>query len=242
MEIIPAIDLKEGKCVRLLRGEEAAETVYSGDPVAMARRWESLGARRLHIIDLDGAFSGMPKHLAVIRDVVRAVGLPIQVGGGLRSLDSITDCFDSGADRVILGTAVFSSSELVRATVERYPRRAWVSLDVRVGKVAIRGWKQTTSMDLIETARMLEDWGIGGLVYTDISRDGMLSGPNVGELQRLMRATALPVIASGGVGSMEHIRSLLKLDSRPVQGVIVGKALYDGAVDLRRALDLAAGV
>lgn len=241
MEIIPAIDLKGGRCVRLVMGNEASETVYSRDPLAMARHWEFLGARRLHVIDLDGAFSGAPKHLPVIRDMARTISIPVQVGGGLRSLDSIAACFDSGVDRVILGTAVFDSPELVKGAVQSYPGRVWVGLDVREGKVAIKGWKEGTLLDLNTTAGTLDTWEIGGLVYTDISRDGMLSGPNMNELRSLLQATRLPVIASGGVGSLDHLQALLELGSRSVQGVIVGKALYDGAVDLRRALHLVAG-
>lgn len=241
MEIIPAIDLRGGKCVRLIKGEVEAETVYSGDPPAMARHWESLGARRLHVIDLDGAFRGSPEHLHVVREITRAVGIPIQFGGGLRSLETIRECFQSGVDRVILGTAVLDSPDLARAAAEEYPGRIFIALDARQGKVAVQGWKETTAVEVISMARALGNWGIGGLIYTDISRDGTLSGPNLEDLQALACQTQLPVIASGGIGNLDHIRALLRLGLQRVQGIIVGKALYDGAIDLRKALDLAAG-
>ncbi|HLC27659.1 MAG TPA: 1-(5-phosphoribosyl)-5-[(5-phosphoribosylamino)methylideneamino]imidazole-4-carboxamide isomerase [bacterium] len=241
MEIIPAIDLREGRCVRLVHGEMEAETVYSADPPAMARHWESLGARRLHVIDLDGAFSGSPKHLPIVREITRAVAIPIQFGGGLRSLETIRECFHAGVDRVILGTAALSSPDLVMGAIEEYPGRIYIALDARGGNVAVKGWKETTSVGVIPMAEKLGVWGVAGLIYTDISRDGTLSGPNLEGLEALTRETRLPVIASGGVGTLEHIRSLLSLSLQGVQGVIVGKALYDGAVDLKKALELVAG-
>lgn len=236
MLIIPAIDLKGGKCVRLLQGREEAVTVYSEDPESTAKLWESYGARLLHIVDLDGAFSGSQKNLEAIRKIRAAVAMEIEVGGGIRSMGKIDELIDIGIERVILGTAVIENPSLLHEACGRYPGRIFVAIDARDGKVAVKGWVEITSVGARELALKVEKEGVSGIIYTDISKDGMMTGPNVGAVEKMVRTVDIPVIASGGVSSITDIERLLGI--RGLWGAITGKAIYSGAIDLREAIKL----
>ena len=238
MIIIPAIDIKGGRCVRLLQGRMDAETVYSDDPSAMARRWEDGGAGRLHVVDLDGAVEKMPKNLPQIRAIIDSVGIPVQVGGGIRDMETIRMYLESGVDRVVIGTEAIRNPDLVKQACQAYPDRIVVGIDARAGRVAIEGWTETTDASAVELARQFEDSGVAAINFTDIERDGMRTGPNIEETRRLAESVAIPVVASGGVSSLDDIKALLPLASSGVVGVIIGKALYDGNVDLPEAVRL----
>ncbi|MBO8142524.1 MAG: 1-(5-phosphoribosyl)-5-[(5-phosphoribosylamino)methylideneamino]imidazole-4-carboxamide isomerase [Firmicutes bacterium] len=240
MLIIPAIDLRGGRLVRLVQGRPEAETVYADDPVAVARAFAAAGARRIHVVDLDGAFAGSPRNLAVAEAIVRAVDVPIQWGGGIRDLNVVEEVLARGVDRVILGTAAVERPEMVAEAVSRFPGRVMVGIDARDGRVAVRGWLEGTEQDAAELAREMGRRGVEEIIFTDIARDGTLSGPNLAALARVARAGP-KVIASGGVGSLEDVRSIVSMNDPNVTGVIVGKALYTGAVDLREALAIASG-
>lgn len=234
--IIPAIDLKDGRCVRLFQGRMDQATVYSDDPPAMARRWAELGARRLHVVDLDGAIAGRPANLEVIEGIVREVSIPVQVGGGIRSLETIQLLLERGVSRVILGTVAVEEPQLVAQACARWPGRVMVGIDVRDGRVAVRGWVAQTDRSAGQLAREMADLGVEELIVTDISRDGTLTGPNLAMLEEVARAGGVKVIASGGVSSIDDILAVARLEDRGVSGVIVGKALYTGDVDLAEAL------
>ena len=236
MLVIPAIDLKEGKCVRLLQGKENAVTVYSHDPVSTAKLWESCGAEMLHVIDLDGAFRGNQINFSSIGKIREAVSLQIEVGGGIRDMKKIEELIGIGIDRVILGTVSVEKPAIVDEACSRYPGRVLVGIDARDGKVAVKGWVETTSVDARELARDVAAKGAGGIIYTDISRDGMMTGPNIGAMEEMVRSVNVPVIASGGVSSMQDIRDLMGI--RGLWGVITGKAIYSGAIDLKEAIKL----
>lgn len=240
MLIIPAIDLKGGKCVRLLRGDLAAETVYGEDPVAMARRWAAEGARYLHVVDLDGAVAGRPVHAELIGEICAAVAVPVEVGGGIRSLDDAARLVSGGADRVIFGTSALARPDVVRAACRAYPGHIAVGIDVRDGRVAVQGWTETTATEAVDLALEAERWGAACIIYTDISRDGTQAGVNVAATRALAERLTIPVIASGGVGSLADIEALLPCEPAGVAGLIVGRALYTGAVQLREALQLTA--
>jgi len=238
MIIIPAIDIKGGRCVRLLQGRMDAETVYSDDPSAMARRWEDGGAGRLHVVDLDGAVEKQPKNLPQIRAIIDSVGIPVQVGGGIRDMETIRMYLESGVDRVVIGTEAIRNPDLVKQACQAYPDRIVVGIDARAGRVAIEGWTETTDASAVELARQFEDSGVAAINFTDIERDGMRTGPNIEETRRLAESVAIPVVASGGVSSLDDIKALLPLAPSGVVGVIIGKALYDGNVDLPEAVRL----
>ena len=233
MEVIPAVDIKGGRCVRLVRGNFRRETVYSDNPVEVARRWESLGARRLHVVDLDGAVAGEPVNLPVIEDIRRTVSVPIQLGGGIRTLETIQRLLDMGIERVILGTVAVVNPDLAAEACRRYGERIAVSIDAGKGVVWIKGWKERSGLRAAEMARRMAGLGVQRLIYTDISRDGTLTEPHFAAIKELVSQTALPVIASGGVAA---IADLLRLAEIGVEGTIVGKALYTGNVDLAQAL------
>jgi len=235
---IPAIDIKQGRCVRLLQGRMDAETVFSDNPAAMAVQWEGLGARRLHVVDLDGAISKEPVHFDVVRAILEAVSLPIQIGGGIRDMETIARYIDAGVDRVIIGTEAIRNPALVRESARRYPGRIVIGIDARNGKVAIEGWTHTTQTSAIDLAKSFEDCGIAAIHFTDIHRDGMQTGPNIEETRKLAEAISIPVIASGGVSTIQDIENLLPLEAFGVIGVITGKALYTGTLDLREAIRL----
>lgn len=233
IDIIPAIDLRNGKCVRLFQGDYAQETVYNDDPLAVAMRWQAAGAQRIHIIDLDGAAAGDVVNFNVIANIANAVLVPTQLGGGIRTLETITRVLQAGVERIILGTIAVENPDLVKAACARYADSIIVSIDAREGQVATRGWLQGTSLDANHLAKKMGDLGVKRFIYTDITRDGTLSGPNYAGIAELMEAIRLPVIAAGGISSLEHLRELKRLG---VEGAIIGKALYTGDIDLRQAV------
>ncbi len=236
MEVIPALDLRGGQLVRLEQGDYARETVYEPDPAAAAERFRRAGASRLHVVDLDGAREGLTRNEDVLRRILDAAGdLPIQLGGGIRDLGRVEALLGLGLDRVILGTAALEDPELLVAAAERFPRRVMLGLDARDGRVATHGWTETSRVTASELLKRFEGAPLGGIVYTDIGRDGMLTGPNVAATVRLAAQTALPVIASGGVSCVADLVELAR--SRVIAGVIVGRSLYTGDVDLERALE-----
>jgi phosphoribosylformimino-5-aminoimidazole carboxamide ribotide isomerase len=238
MIIIPAVDIKNGKCVRLLQGRMDDETVYSDDPAAMAAKWARLGARMIHVIDLDGAFAKSPQNMASIQRILQAVNVPIQLGGGIRNEKTVHQYLDIGVKRVIIGTEAIKKPAFVKKVCKSHPQQVVVAIDARNGQVAIDGWTQTTRVDAIDLARQFEDCGVGAINFTDIQRDGMQRGPNVEATRNLAEAVSIPVVASGGVSSIKDVEALLPLQDCGVVGVIIGKALYSGALDLKAALDL----
>ena len=238
MLIIPAVDIKNGKCVRLLQGRMDDETVYSDDPHAMASKWTRLGAQLIHVIDLDGAFTKAPQNTKSIRKILESVNVPIQLGGGIRNEETAHMYLEMGVKRVIIGTGAIKKPEFVKTICKSYPGQIVVGIDARNGKVAIDGWTQTTPIEAIELAKEFEDCGVAAINFTDIHRDGMQTGPNLEATLRLAEAVSIPVVASGGVSSIEDIKNLLPLEAAGVSGVIVGKALYSGKLDLKAALDL----
>ena len=241
MIIFPAIDIRGGKCVRLVQGRADQETVYGKDPPAMGQRWQDAGAAWLHVVDLDGAFGARPQNLEVIRRLRRAVAIPIQLGGGLRSLDTIATYVDLGVDRLILGTAVLKDPDLMYQALQTYPGRIALGLDAKDGLLAVEGWTETTSRTAAEVALTLAPLKPAAIIYTDISRDGVKRGVNLEATVALAQATDIPVIASGGVSSIDDIKALLPLEPLGVIGVITGKALYDGNLDLKEAIRVAQG-
>jgi len=241
MLIIPAIDLRAGRCVRLVEGKLEQETVYSDDPVAMAVHWQEQGARWLHVVDLDGAFAGAPKNLDVISEILAAVSMPVQIGGGIRSLDTVERLLELGATRVILGTAAILKPQMVSEACARYGEAILVGIDGRNGRVAIEGWGMTVDKSTLELAREMQERGVQRVVFTDIRRDGTLRGPNLEATGELARATGLKVVASGGVSTTDDLRAVKKLERLGVDSVIMGKSLYAGTVTLKEALAIAAG-
>jgi phosphoribosylformimino-5-aminoimidazole carboxamide ribotide isomerase len=237
--VIPAVDLKDGKCVRLSQGRMDQETVYSEDPVQVALRWESKGAERLHVIDLNGAVMGSPIHLSLINEITRSVHIPIEVGGGIRDLEIIEQYLSLGVGWVILGTAAFSNRSLVAEACRRFPERVILGIDARGGKVAMRGWKELASKGAIEMAKQFEGIGLSAIIFTDIERDGMETGLNMEATRALALTISIPVIASGGVSRIEDIKHLLELEADGIIGVIVGRALYTGQIELEKAIRLA---
>jgi len=235
MLIIPAIDLRGGRCVRLVQGDPSRETVYDEDPVAVARRFAAAGARRLHLVDLDGAFEGLPKNLSVALEIARAVDIPVQLGGGIRTMDAVEAVLKAGVAYVILGTAAIEQPDLVEEACQRFPGRVLVGIDARDGRVAVRGWAEGTQRDAVDLAREMGRRGVRQIIFTDIARDGTLQGPNLEALARVA-AAGPQVIASGGVSSLADLQAIAALEERGVVGVIIGKALYTGAIDLAKAL------
>lgn len=237
MLLIPAIDLKDGHCVRLKQGDMDAVTVFSEDPAAMARYWLEQGARRLHLVDLNGAFAGKPRNEAAIKAVVAAVGedIPVQLGGGIRDLDTIERYLDDGISYVIIGTAAVKNPGFLHDACGAFPGHIIVALDARDGKVATDGWSKMTGHDVVDLARKFEDYGVEAVVYTDIGRDGMLSGVNVAATVKLAQALRIPVIASGGIASIDDIRALCQVESEGIVGAITGRAIYEGKLDFREA-------
>jgi phosphoribosylformimino-5-aminoimidazole carboxamide ribotide isomerase len=242
MLIIPAVDIRGGKCVRLRQGRLDAETVFSDDPVAMGLKWQEAGARWLHVVDLDGAFSARPQNLEVIRRLRRALAIPMELGGGIRTLDTMAAYVDLGIDRLILGTVALKDPELAARACAEYPGRIAFGLDARDGLLAVEGWTETSRRTALEVARSLAPLRPAALIYTDISRDGVKRGVNLTATRTLAEAIDLPVIASGGVSSLDDIKALLPLEPLGVVGVIVGRALYDGNLDLAEALRVAQSV
>lgn len=239
MLIIPAIDLKDGECVRLLQGRMEDSTVFSDDPVAMAADWVAAGARRLHLVDLNGAFAGEPVNGGIVKAIAKAFpDLPIQIGGGIRSLETIQAYLDAGVQYVIIGTKAVKEPEFVFEACKRFPGHIIVGLDAKDGKVAIDGWAEITDVDVVDLAKQFKEAGVSAIVYTDISRDGMMQGVNVEATARLAEACGIEVIASGGVTDIEDVRALAKVASKGICGAITGRAIYEGTLDLKEAQQL----
>ena len=237
MIIFPAIDIKGGKCVRLTQGRMDAETVYSNEPWEVARKWEALGAEVIHLVDLDGAVEGNPKNLAVVEKITNSVNVPVQIGGGIRD-EKTAEAYLSNpkVKRIIIGTAAIENPSLVTTLTARYPGRVAVGIDARDGMVAIKGWVTVTGQKATELAKKLEGAGVACIIYTDISRDGMLTGPNVAATREMAESVNIPVVASGGISSLKDIESYRGV---PLEGIIVGKALYSGNLDLTEAIKAA---
>ena len=233
MLLIPAIDLKDGHCVRLIQGDMDQSTTFGEDPAAMAAKWLDAGARRLHLVDLNGAFAGQPKNLSAIKSILKEVDgeIPVQLGGGIRDLDTIERYIDLGIEYLIIGTAAVKNPGFLQDACSAFPGHIIVGLDAKDGKVAIDGWSKLTGQDVIETAKRFEDWGVESIIYTDIGRDGMLTGINVDATVKLAQSLKIPVIASGGLAGMADIEALCKVQDEGVQGVICGRAIYTGDLD-----------
>lgn len=234
MIILPAIDIKDGRCVRLTQGRMDAETVYSNDPTEVATRWESLGAGIIHLVDLNGAIEGNAMNFEVIKRIKESVSIPVQIGGGIRDEKTAAIYLeDVGVKRVIIGTAAYEDPEFLKTLTRRYPGRIAVGIDAKDGRVAIKGWVTVTDERAVTLARRLEGIGVASIIYTDISRDGMLCGPNVEATREMAEAVEIPVIASGGISSIKDIESYRGVQ---LEGIIIGKALYTGSIDLRDAV------
>ncbi len=238
MIILPAIDLKEGRCVRLEQGLMEKDTVYNDDPAAQALIWQQQGGEYLHLVDLDGAFAGVPKNKEAIEAIIAAIDIPCELGGGIRDMQTIEAYLALGVSRVILGTVAKENPQLVAAACRRFPGRIVVGIDAKNGLVAVRGWADVTEKKAVEMAREMEGFGVEAIIYTDIARDGMMQGPNIEATRALAEAIDIPVIASGGVSSLIDIRRLLQIEASGVTGIITGKAIYNGAIDLREAVTL----
>ncbi|MEO2083214.1 MAG: 1-(5-phosphoribosyl)-5-[(5-phosphoribosylamino)methylideneamino]imidazole-4-carboxamide isomerase [Desulfurobacteriaceae bacterium] len=238
-EVIPAVDIRGGKCVRLYQGRADREKVYFENPVEVALKWCELGASRLHVVDLDGAFEGVPKNIGIVEEIVKSVAVPVQFGGGVRTLKALERLFDVGVDRVVVGTVAVENPELFEEMVSLYPGKIVLGIDAKGGMVTTRGWVEVTALPAVELAGKWQESPIWGFVYTDISRDGTLTSPNFEEVGRFASSVSKPVIASGGVTRVEDLERLSKIKN--VVGAIVGRALYEGTVDLREALKRVSG-
>jgi phosphoribosylformimino-5-aminoimidazole carboxamide ribotide isomerase len=241
MLLIPAVDVKNGRCVRLRQGRMDAETVYSDDPVAMAQRWVEQGAPWLHVVDLDGAVEGEPRNLSIIEQIVASVPVPVQVGGGVRTIERIERYLGLGVARVIIGTLAVEQPLVAADICRRFPERIAVGLDARDGQVALKGWRQSAALDYLDVARQIDVWHPAVLIFTAIQRDGTLEGPDLPRLKELLAAVSSPVLAAGGIGHIAHIQSLAPLVAEGLHGAIIGRALYDGSVTFDEALALAQG-
>jgi phosphoribosylformimino-5-aminoimidazole carboxamide ribotide isomerase len=238
MILFPAIDLKDGQCVRLRQGEMQGATVFNIDPAAQARAFQGQGFKYLHVVDLNGAFAGKPVNAPAVEAILRAIDIPVQLGGGIRDLATVEAWLGKGVRRVILGTAAVRDPALVHAACRNFPGRVAVGIDARAGKVAVSGWSETSDVSQFELARRFEDAGVAALIYTDISRDGILAGLNLPATVELARATRIPVIASGGLAGIDDVEAMLQPENRVLEGAIAGRALYDGRLDAKAALEL----
>ncbi len=236
MLIIPAIDIKDGRCVRLYQGEMDKETIYFSSPIDAARHWVKEGAEFLHVVDLNGAVAGHPVHKREVTAICMGFGIPVELGGGLRSLEAVEEALALGVERVVVGTAAYEDQDFFRTLCIKFPGKVVVGIDAREGQVAIKGWKENTSMDALELAKRCEESGASRIIYTDISRDGTSLGVNVEGTARLARAVKIPVIASGGVATLEDIRKIKGLEKEGVEGVVIGRALYAGSFSLGEAM------
>ena len=241
MLLIPAIDLKDGHCVRLIQGDMDQSTVFSEDPADMALQWVNKGARRLHLVDLNGAFAGKPQNFSAIRSILKAVGddIPVQLGGGIRDLDTIEKYIDGGVRYVIIGTAAVKNPGFLQDACSAFGGHIIVGLDAKDGKVATDGWSKLTGHEVVDLAKKFEDYGVESIIYTDIGRDGMLSGINIDATVRLAQALSIPVIASGGLSNMQDIEGLCGVEDEGIEGVICGRAIYSGDLDFEKAQALA---
>ncbi len=235
--VIPAIDLKDGKCVRLAQGDFQRVTVYSEDPVEVAEQWQEQGAQRIHVVDLDGSLAGSPRNMSAILEVVKAVSIPVELGGGIRDMKTVDFYIRNGVKWVILGTAALKNQEFVRDACREFSERIIVGIDARNGLVAVQGWTEKTSEPAADIARRYEDYGLAAIVYTDIQRDGMETGVNLEATRILAEAVNIPIIASGGVACLGDIERVMNLEPVGIMGVIVGKALYTGGLNLKAAID-----
>ncbi len=241
MILFPAIDLKDGACVRLLRGDMDAATVFNDDPAAQAREFKRQGSEWLHVVDLNGAFAGEPVNGKAVEAILAAAGVPVQLGGGIRDRETIASWLERGIARVILGTVAVRDPDLVRAACKAHPGRVVLGIDARRGRVAVEGWAEVSDMTAIDLARRFEDCGAAALVHTDIERDGVMAGPNVEATVALAEAVSIPVIASGGVSSLDDVKALKRAGDGLLEGVISGRAIYDGRLDLARAVAVLKG-
>lgn len=241
MIVIPAIDLKDGVCVRLEQGLMDRDTVFNENPAAQALDWQRQGAELLHIVDLDGAFAGEPRNRAAIEAILGAISIPAQLGGGIRDMETIRAYLSMGLSRVIIGTAAQRNPELVREACAEFPGQIVVGIDAKDGMVAVQGWAEVTGISAVDLAKKFEDCGVSAIIYTDISRDGMLQGPNLEATRLLAESVGIPVIASGGVSSLKDIENLMAIEASGVTGVITGKAVYTGAIRLSEAIALTRG-
>jgi phosphoribosylformimino-5-aminoimidazole carboxamide ribotide isomerase len=243
MLLIPAIDLKDGHCVRLEQGDMSASTSFGDDPAAMARRWLAAGARRLHLVDLNGAFAGKPVNESAVKAIIKELGgeIPIQLGGGIRDLDTIERYLDDGLSYIIIGTAAVKSPGFLKDACTAFGGHILVGLDARDGKVATDGWSKLTGHEVVDLALKFQDYGVEGVIYTDIGRDGMMTGVNIDATVRLAKALSVPVIASGGLASLDDIRKLCEVESEGITGCITGRAIYEGKLDFAQAMKVAAG-
>ncbi|WP_085907698.1 1-(5-phosphoribosyl)-5-[(5-phosphoribosylamino)methylideneamino]imidazole-4-carboxamide isomerase [Kiloniella majae] len=241
MIVFPAIDLKDGEAVRLLKGEMDTATVFNSNPAAQAKEFEDAGFEFLHMVDLNGAFEGRPVNRAVVENIVKTVSMPTQLGGGIRDIKTIEQWLDAGVTRVILGTVAVKNPELVMEACKKFPGKIVVGIDARGGMVATEGWAETSDLKATDLARKFEDAGVSAIVYTDIDRDGLLQGCNVESTANLARAISIPVIASGGVASVEDIKQLKLVEDAGIEGVICGRSIYDGRIDAKEALAIASG-
>jgi phosphoribosylformimino-5-aminoimidazole carboxamide ribotide isomerase len=235
MLVIPAIDLKGGRCVRLRQGDMHQETVYSHDPVSVAVRWVSEGAQILHLVDLDGALDGEPRNLSHIQAILTSVSVLVQVGGGIRSIETVRAYFGLGIHRIVLGTAVIHDRAIIAQASREFPGRVWIGLDAVRGRLAVQGWTETSDVAVTALLPTFKDYPLGGVIYTDIARDGMLMGPNLSALRDVVACSPVRVIASGGISRLEDLRAIAALGPQ-IEGAIVGKALYEGKLDLSKAL------
>jgi len=236
MQIIPAVDIKQGKCVRLLQGRMEDTTHYSDDPVKMAQRWEIQGASLIHVVDLDGAFAKEVKNLKTIQDILTGINVPIQVGGGIRDVATIEMYLDAGVSKIIIGSEALYHPELVKEACREFPDKIVVGIDARNGMVAVEGWSRTSETRVIDLAKEFESCGVAAINFTDIFKDGMQIGPNIEETAALACAVSIPIVASGGVSTLQDIKNLLKIENKGVTGVITGRALYEGTLDLKEAI------
>jgi phosphoribosylformimino-5-aminoimidazole carboxamide ribotide isomerase len=236
VKIIPAVDIKGGRCVRLTQGKEDQETIYSDNPKAMAEHWDEQGAQLIHVVDLDGAFQGLPKNVDLIKDIIYSSTVDIQVGGGIRSLEAIAAYVNAGVYRVILGTIAHENPAFVEEACKQFPGKIIIGIDAQDGKVAVKGWTEVSEQTAADLAQAMEPMGVAGFIFTDISRDGMLQGPNLESIRQFAQATSLPIIASGGISGIQDVINLLSLKSEGVEGMITGKALYDKRLDFKEAL------
>jgi phosphoribosylformimino-5-aminoimidazole carboxamide ribotide isomerase len=239
MVVIPAIDLKDGRCVRLRQGDLKQETVYSEDPAAMAVHWQRLGGQLLHLVDLNGAVDGQPRNFSCIEKILTTASIPIQVGGGIRTLDTVRLYFSRGVHRVILGTSALNSPTFLDQACQEFPGRIIVGIDARDGRVAVHGWTHVSATSVMDLVQQLGRYPLAGIIYTDIATDGMMAGPNLAALGEMVNSSPVAVIASGGITSLDDLRAIRSLGSR-IAGAIVGKALYDGKLDLREAIQAVA--
>jgi len=237
MLIIPAIDIKGGNCVRLLKGEAGTETVFSEDPVGVAKKWQESGAKLIHVVDLDGAFSGEPKNFDIIREIVESVSCPVQVGGGIRNVKTIENYLEAGVTRAILGTAAFLNQEFLIESCMRFPQNIAIGIDTKMGKVAVKGWTDVMELDIKSILSDLKAYGVSLVIHTNVDRDGTMEGVNLDSVREFVESSPIPVVASGGIASIQDIEKLSSLEALGLIGVILGKSIYTGRINLKEAIE-----